>query len=151
MRWYADTSVLCSGFFSDAFTPAVTRWLSTLGEPLPYTPILRAELRNRLRHLARVDSSEASFAWRQLRAAERTRSTLAGVSLDMLSAIQDAESLSDRFAGKTTASFGLIDAWHVAAAQELECTGFATCDEAQGELAKFAGLDVNLFRIASRR
>lgn len=111
-----------------------------------YWPFLRFELRYNLR-LMRVDS-DGEVAWRALRAAEKTTSRLrwqTELTVDRM--LDAAEDLSAEKASGFEC--GSADYLHVAAARRLallnEIEEFWTCDAAQAELAKGAGLRTRLF------
>lgn len=61
------------------------------------------------------------------------------------SLLDDLDDLSARLA--QTIDAGTWDFFHVAAAARVGCDFFATCDQAQAEVAKRAGLKVKIFKI----
>jgi predicted nucleic acid-binding protein len=141
MRVYADTSVLVAFFHpADAFAVAVTRWLQGQEAELLWNPILRAEVRHNLR-TRRGDY--AAPAWSAYRAAE-THHFLSLTRERLSDLLEWADELSAQHAGDAKA--GTWDFVHVAAALHSQAEIFATCDEAQAQLAGLAGLEVKLFR-----
>jgi predicted nucleic acid-binding protein len=142
VRIYADTSALIAWFHpADEFAPAVTTWCRDRSPDFCWNPLLRVELRHNLRRLA---GTYAATAWHAYRASETfQRLKLASHRLpDML---EWGDELSARHA--QAASAGTWDFVHVAAAQHARAEVFITCDVAQAELARLAGLpEVHLFK-----
>lgn len=141
MKIYADTSALLAWFHpADRFAEDVTKWCRDKGPEFSWNIFLRAELRHNLR---RLTGKYAGVAWHSYRASETGKR----LRLDLHSAgdfLAWADELSARHAAKAQA--GTWDCLHVAAAQQLRAEMFITCDNAQAELAKVAGLkNVRLF------
>ena len=146
---YADSSVLFAYFHPrDEFSTVVDTAVRRNSPDFVYWPFLRFELRHNLR-MTRVDS-DGAVAWRALRAAEKTASRLRWqpeLTADKM--LDAAEELS---AEKSTRfDCGSADYLHVAAARRLNLLNgideFWTCDTAQGELARAAGLKTRLFAL----
>ncbi|MGD1086638.1 MAG: PIN domain-containing protein [Verrucomicrobiota bacterium] len=141
MRIYADTSALIAWFHpADEFARVVTDWCHERGPEFCWNPLLRIELRHNLR---RLSGKYAASAWHAYRASETSRR----LRLDMhrLSDLLDrGDELSARHAQSCHA--GTWDFVHVAAAQQARAEMFVTCDGAQAEVARLAGLTrVHLF------
>jgi predicted nucleic acid-binding protein len=139
---YADTSALIAWFHpADPFAARVTAWCRDNAPEFCWNAFLRAELRHNLR---RLTGKYAALAWHSYRASEGAKR----LQLDLHSAAEFfewADDLSARHGGLF--SVGAWDCLHVAAAQRLRAEVFATCDVAQAELAKAAGLkSIQLFR-----
>jgi predicted nucleic acid-binding protein len=141
MKIYADTSALIAWFNPvDEFAPAVTSWCRERAPEFYWNPLLRIELRHNLR---RLSGKYAAIAWHAYRAAEtsqRLKSEIHRLS-DLL---EWGDELSARHAPGFAA--GTWDFVHVAAAQHSRAEIFITCDFAQAELARAAGVPVHLFK-----
>lgn len=143
MKIYADTSVLVAWFDpSDVFGPAVARWCESRSPEFCWNPVLRAELRHYLR---KVTGGYAAAAWHSYRASESARRLkLDSVSVSDL--LEWGDELSSRFAVSSIA--GTWDFVHVAAAQRSRADVFLTCDSAQADLARIAGVrKLHLFEV----
>ncbi len=146
---YADSSVLFAWFHPrDEFSAVVDAAVQKLSPDFVYWSFLRFELRHNLR-LSRVDS-DGEVAWRALRVAEKTACRLRWQpELTSDKVLDAAEELSADKAGKFDC--GSADYLHVAAARRLhllnEIDEFWTCDLAQADLAKAAGLKTRLFEL----
>jgi predicted nucleic acid-binding protein len=142
MKIYADTSVLVAWFHpADEFAVAVTTWCRSRSPEFFWNPLLRAELRHNLR---RLSGEYAAVAWHSYRAAETSNRLRPGLHRlpDML---EWGDELSARHAAHSMA--GTWDFVHVAAAQHARPQIFITCDVAQAQLARLAGLpSVHLFK-----
>ena len=142
MKMYADTSVLVAWFHpGDEFAPAVTAWCQERDPEFCWNPLLRAELRHNLR---RLTGKYAAAAWHAFRAGETTQRLKLGVQR-LTEILEWGDELSARHAQASPA--GTWDFIHVAAAQHSRAEVFLTCDTAQAELARLAGLTrVQLFK-----
>lgn len=142
MKIYADTSVLIAWFHpADEFAPAVTAWCRSRSPEFCWNPLLRAELRHNLRRLA---GDYAAIAWHAYRASETSSRLRLGLHR-LTDLLEWGDELSARHASKTAA--GTWDYVQVAAAQHARPQAFITCDVAQAELARLAGLpQAHLFR-----
>jgi predicted nucleic acid-binding protein len=142
MRIYADTSALIAWFHpADEFARAVTDWCGEQSPEFSWNALLRMELRHNLR---RLQGKYAALAWHAYRASETSRKLK--LELHRLSdLLERGDELSARHATKSQA--GTWDFVHVAAALHVRSEVFITCDAAQAELARVAGLtQVRLFR-----
>jgi predicted nucleic acid-binding protein len=142
MRIYADTSALIAWFHpADEFAKAVTDWCRERSPEFSWNPLLRVELRHNLR---RLSGKYAALAWHAYRASESSRRLK--LEIHRLSDILDrGDELSARHAQSSHA--GTWDFVHVAAAQQVRAETFITCDAAQADLARVAGLTrVHLFK-----
>ena len=142
MKIYADTSVLVAWFHpADEFAAAVTAWCRSRSPEFFWNPLLRAELRHNLR---RLSGDYAAVAWHAYRAAETSNRLRPGLHR-LPDLLEWGDELSARHAARSTA--GTWDFAHVAAAQHARPQMFITCDVAQAELARLAGLSaVHLFK-----
>jgi predicted nucleic acid-binding protein len=142
MKIYADTSVLIAWFHpADEFAPVVTAWCRSRSPEFCWNPLLRAELRHNLR---RLSGDYAAIAWHSYRAAETSNRLRSGLHR-LPDLLEWGDELSARYAANSTA--GTWDCVHVAAAQHARPHIFITCDVAQAELARRAGLaEVHLFK-----
>jgi predicted nucleic acid-binding protein len=142
MRIYADTSALIAWFHpADEFAQAVTDWCRNRSPEFSWNLLLRIELRHNLR---RLSGRYATLAWHAYRASETSRRLR--LEIHRLSDLLEwGDELSARYARNAQA--GTWDFVHVAAAQHVRAETFITCDAAQAELARVAGLtQVQLFK-----
>ena len=142
MKIYADTSALIAWFHpADEFAPAVTAWCRKRSPEFSWNPLLRIELRH---HLRRLSGEYATAAWHAYRASETSRKLRLGIQR-LADLLEWGDELSARHAKSSPA--GTWDFVHVAAAQHVRAEMFITCDAAQGELARVAGLTrIHLFK-----
>jgi predicted nucleic acid-binding protein len=135
MKIYADTSALIAWFHpADEFALAVTDWCRDRSPEFCWNPLLRMELRHNLR---RLSGSYAAPAWHAYRASETTRKLRLEIH-SLTGLLEKADELSARHAQSCHA--GTWDFAHVGAAQQARAEVFITCDAAQAELARLAGL-----------
>jgi predicted nucleic acid-binding protein len=141
MNVYADTSALLAWFHpADPFAVSMTKWCRDKQPEFCWNEFLRAELRHNLR---RLKGRYAAVAWHAYRASESAKR----LRLDSHSAAKFfdwADELSSRHASSSDA--GTWDFVHVAAAQNLQVDVFVTCDSAQAEVARRAGMTVHLLQ-----
>jgi predicted nucleic acid-binding protein len=142
VRIYADTSALIAWFHpADEFAPVVTAWCRERSPDFCWNPLLRVELRHNLR---RLSGTYAATAWHAYRASETSQRLKLGIHR-LPDLLEWGDELSARHA--QAASAGTWDFVHVAAAQHARAEVFITCDVAQAELARLAGLaEVHLFK-----
>jgi predicted nucleic acid-binding protein len=142
MKIYADTSVLIAWFHpADEFARSVTAWCRGRSAEFYWNAFLRTELRHNLRCLS---GEYAAVAWHTYRASETSNRLRMGVHR-LNDLLEWGDELSARFAASNPA--GTWDFVHVAASQHARAQAFITCDAAQAELARMAGLSaVHLFR-----
>ena len=142
MRIYADTSALIAWFHpADQFAMAVTDWCRERSPEFSWNPLLRIELRHNLR---RLSGKYASVAWHAYRASETSHKLRLG-NHRLPDLLEWGDELSARHAPSSHA--GTWDFVHVAAAQHVRSEIFISCDAAQAELARLAGLaEVHLFK-----
>jgi predicted nucleic acid-binding protein len=141
MKIYADTSALVAWFNpADGFAPAVTSWCRSRAPEFLWNPLLRTELRHNLR---RLSGRYAATAWHAYRAGETSQRLKPGLER-LADLLEWGDELSARHANNFAA--GTWDFVHVAAAQHVRAEVFITCDVAQAELARHAGLQVQLFK-----
>jgi len=142
MKIYADASALIAWFHpADQFARAVTDWCRERSPEFVWNPLLRMELRHNLR---RLSGKYAATAWHAYRASETSRK-LRLETHGLSEILERGDELSARHAQSSPA--GTWDFVHVAAAQHVRAGMFITCDAAQAELARVAGLaQVHLFK-----
>ena len=139
---YADSSFLVSCCLADANTARAKARLSTLTEPLPFTPLHELEVRNALQlcvFRGKFDGTVAAAAWANLQQdLQAGRVLRAGVDWPL--AFRFAASLARRnSAALGTRSFDIL---HVAVARTLKASEFLTFDGRQATLAARIGLIV---------
>jgi predicted nucleic acid-binding protein len=142
MKIYADTSVLIAWFHpADEFAQSVTAWCRGRTAEFYWNSFLRTELRHNLR---RLSGEYAAVAWHTYRASETSNRLRMDVHR-LNDLLEWGDELSARLAASNAA--GTWDFVHVAAAQHARAQAFITCDVAQAELARVAGLSaVHLFK-----
>ncbi len=119
----------------------MTDWCRERSPEFCWNPVLRMELRHNLR---RLSGQYATPAWHAYRASE-TSLKLRLENQRLADLLERADELSARHA--QTCPAGTWDFVHVAAAQETRAEMFITCDTAQAELARLAGLaPIHLFK-----
>ena len=143
MKIYADTSALIAWFHpADEFAAAVTDWCRERSPEFSWNPLLRMELRHNLR---RLSGRYAAPAWHAYRASETSRKLILGIHR-LSDLLEWGDELSARHAHGSQA--GTWDFVHVAASLHVRAEMFITCDAAQAELARVAGLSqVHLFTL----
>ena len=142
VKIYADTSALLAWFHpADEFAEIVTAWCQEQSAEFSWNALLRIELRHNLR---RLRGKYAPVAWHAYRASE-TSQKLRLASHRLPDLLEWGDELSARHAQHAQA--GTWDFVHVAAAQHIRADVFITCDSAQAELARLAGLErIHLFK-----
>lgn len=142
MKIYADTSALIAWFHPvDEFALAVTTWCRERAPEFSWNLLLRMELRHNLR---RLSGKYAAAAWHAYRASE-TSHRLRLESHRLPDLLEWGDELSARYVQGSPA--GTWDFVHVAAAQHVRAEVLITCDVAQAQLARVAGLaQVQLFK-----
>jgi predicted nucleic acid-binding protein len=141
MKIYADTSALVAWFNpADEFAPEVTAWCRSRAPEFAWNLLLRIELRHNLR---RLSGDYAAVAWHAYRASETSLRLKLGLER-LAELLEWGDELSARHVNVSKA--GTWDFVHVATAQHVRTEIFITCDVAQAELARYAGLPVHLFK-----
>jgi len=116
MIHYADTSVLCSIYSSDANSSKVDLWRLRNPFSLPFTALHRVELRNAFRlstFQKRYSTADMTAAWKAVEA-DVAAQVLEETSLDFGDLLRAAELMIDDHTEKTGARS--LDILHVAAA-----------------------------------
>ena len=131
MRFYADTSLLCSYYGSDAHSPRADAWRQSNPVALPFTPLHGLELRNAFEPAVfqqRLTAAEAAQAW-LLVENDLREGFLEQMEAPLVDAFREAEIL----AANHTAQIGArsLDVLHVAAAKLLRVEELATFDPRQ--------------------
>ena len=113
------------------------------GEPLPFTPWHRLEVRNAIRLAVfhrLIDAAQGKTQLKQVDLDLQDVSLLVHTPVDWVAVMRAAEKLG----GANTETIGCRsgDLLHVAAAVELNFELFLTFDERQKKMAKAAGLTV---------
>ena len=113
------------------------------GEPLPFTPWHRLEVRNAIRLAVfhkLIDLPQSKTQLKQMDTDLHDETLLVHTPVDWVSALREAEKLGAAHAQDFGCRSG--DLFHVAAAVELGFDLFLTFDDRQKKLAKAAGLSV---------
>ena len=115
------------------------------GQPLPFTPWHRLEVRNAIRlsvfHKL-IDLPQSKAQLKQTDEDLHDETVLVHTPVDWVAVLREAEKLGAALAGDFGCRSG--DLLHVAAAVELGFDHFLTFDERQKKLAKAIGLPVKL-------
>ncbi len=145
MKIYADSSFIVALYLQQQSTSIASAFLQRLGEPLPFTPLHRLEVRNSIRaHVFRrqIDSGESKALLKQLEQDLRDEIALIHVPVDWISTFREAERLSA--AHSESIGCRSADVFHVAAAIEWGANHFLTFDVRQEKMAKAEGLAVGV-------
>jgi len=140
---YADTSFLTRLYVKHETTELAQEIFSSLGQPLPFTPLHRLEFRNAIRRRVFEKFISSSDARRVLRQSEddlRSGAILFHTPSEWTDLLRRCEELSAKF----TETFGYrsFDLLHVALARELKAKKFLSFDRQQRELAKSQGMEI---------
>ena len=145
MKPYADASFIVALYLQQESSKAATAFMQRHGEPLPFTPWHRLEVRNAIRlsvFHGLIDASQSKSQLKQLDVDLQDETLLVHTPIDWVAVLREAENLG---AGKSeTLGCRSGDLFHVAAAVELGCDQFLTFDERQKKMAKAAGLLVKI-------
>jgi predicted nucleic acid-binding protein len=143
MKIYFDTSLLLKAYIKEAGTAEALEIIRAGKPPIPLSHLLELELRTaiRLKHGRREIEAAAMRGVLQVLENDFANGVLARPAYDLTEVFRRAESLSSKHAAATLAR--TADIWHVAAALECGCKGFATFDQRQRNVASLAGLTVH--------
>ena len=115
------------------------------GQPLPFTPWHRLEVRNALRLAVfhkLIDARQSRTQLKQVDVDLQDETLLVHAPVDWVAVLREAEKLGAAHVEDLGGRSG--DLFHVAAAVELGFDLFLTFDERQRRMAKAAGLSVRL-------
>ena len=143
MKAYADSSFMVALYLQQQSSIAASAFMHRQGEPLPFTPWHRLEVRNAIRLAVfhqLIDAVQSKTQLKQVDLDLRDESLLVHTPVDWVAVLHEAEKLG----GANTENIGCRsgDLLHVAAAVELNVELFLTFDERQKKMAKAAGLTV---------
>jgi predicted nucleic acid-binding protein len=143
LKAYADASFLVALYLQQQSSIAASAFMQRHGEPLPFTPWHRLEVRNAIRLAVfhkLIDAVQSKTQIKQIDMDLRDESLLVHTPVDWVAVLRAAEILG----GANTENIGCRsgDLLHVAAAVELNIELFLTFDERQKKMAKAAGLVV---------
>jgi hypothetical protein len=113
------------------------------GQPLPFTPWHRLEVRNALRLAVfnkAITSQQVKIQSKQLEEDLREQMLLTHTPVDWISVLRRAENLGARHNESIGCRSG--DLFHIAATMEMDTELFLTFNYRQGKLAKETGLTV---------
>ena len=115
------------------------------GEPLPFTPWHRLEVRNAIRlsvfHKL-IDAQQSKTQLKQVNVDLQDETLLVHAPVDWVAVLREAEKMGAAHSESLGCRSG--DLFHVAAAVELGFDHFLTFDERQRKLAKAAGLSAKI-------
>ena len=115
------------------------------GQPLPFTPWHRLEVRNAIRLAVfhkLIDLPQSKTQLKQMDVDLHNETLLVHTPVDWVTVLREAEKLGVAHAEDFGCRSG--DLFHIAAAVELGFDLFLTFDERQRKLAKAAGLSVKI-------
>lgn len=141
MKPYADSSFIVALYLPQQSSAAAARFMLRHGQPLPFTPWHRLEVRNAVRLAVfhrLIAPAEGKIQLRQIDTDLREETLLAHEPIDWTDILRRAELLGAKY----NQSIGCrsADLFHVAAALELGADVFLSFDERQAKLAEAAGL-----------
>lgn len=143
MKVYADSSFIVALYLQQASSPAAIAFLQKHGEPLPFTPWHRVEVRNAIRLAVFHGAIEASQARTQLKQMEmdlRDESLIIHTAVNWLDVVRETEKLGAAHTESIGCRSG--DLFHIALALELRADYFLTFDKRQQKMAGAAGLAI---------
>lgn len=142
METYFDTSLLLKAYIPEAGTPEALGIIRAVNPPAPFSHLLELELRTaiRLKHGRAEIPATAMRGALQAVEEDFANGVLARPDYDLETVYRRAETLSAKHAPAALARSA--DIWHVAAAVEAGCRGFASFDQRQRKIAALAGLKV---------
>jgi len=145
LKAYADSSFIVALYLQQESSPVAAAFMQRQGEPLPFTPWHRLEVRNAIRlsvfHKL-IDVQQSKTQLKQVEADLRDGTLLVHTPVDWVAVLREAEKIGAARSESLGCRSG--DLFHVAAAVELGCDHFLTFDERQRKLAKAAGLAVKI-------
>ena len=143
MKAYADASFIVALYLPQQRSPQAIGFLQPYGQPLPFTPWHRLEVRNAIRlavwHKV-IEPSQGRIQLRQLDADLKEESFLVHTPIDWTDVLREAERLGA--AHNLAIGCRSADLFHVAAARALGGDTFLTFDDKQTAMARAAGLAV---------
>jgi predicted nucleic acid-binding protein len=144
MTAYADTGFLCSLYAPDAHTPLAAARMKRQNLPLPVTWLHQLEIRNalRLRVFRNEIAVEQEAASTNAFLADLAAGVLCHAEPQLADLTREAERLSARHS--TVLGTRSLDILHVASAVVLGLHDFLTFDRRQRELARAAGLHLQV-------
>lgn len=150
MRYFPDTSFLCSLYRRQIHSPQAIAWMEGQSDPLNVSGLLLLEFRQSVRLQIKLNSHDKSRGFSDVEGnailrdlqSDLTGNILEIVPVDWPNVHRLAEGLSDRF----TVANGhrLIDILHVATALHFGVRDFLTFDANQKKLAQLQGMKVPL-------
>jgi hypothetical protein len=141
LKAYADSSFIVSLYLQQRNSAAAAAFMLRNGEPLPFTPWHRLEVRNAIRlavfHRA-IDSQQSKTQLKQVEIDLREETLIVHTPIDWVAVLRGAE----KWGAARNASLGCRsgDLFHVVAALEWGAELFLTFDERQRKMAEAAGL-----------
>lgn len=143
MKAYADSSFIVALYLQQQSSIVAGAFMQRQGEPLPFTPWHRLEVRNAIRLAVfhkLIDATQSKTQLKQVDLDLQDESLLVHTPVDWVAVMRGAEKLG----GVNTENIGCRsgDLLHVAAAVELNFELFLSFDDRQKKMAKAAGLTV---------
>lgn len=143
MKIYADSSFIVALYLQQESSPVAAKFMQQHGEPLPFTPWHRLEVRNAIRLAVfhrTVAPHQGKAQLKQIEADLRDEALIIHAPVDWVAVLREAEKLGAAHNASVGCRSG--DLFHVAAAVEEGADFFLTFDERQKKMAKAAGLTV---------
>jgi predicted nucleic acid-binding protein len=143
LRIYADSSLIVALYVQQQSSPKAIALMQRYGQPLPFTPWHRLEVRNAIRLAVCqnvIDSPQAKTQLKQIDADLREEALLVHQPIDWTDVLRKAEQLGANH--NETIGCRSADLFHTATALHLGCEQFLTFDLKQTILAQAVGLAV---------
>jgi predicted nucleic acid-binding protein len=143
LKVYADSSFIVALYLQQPSSATSVAFMQRHGEPVPFTPWHRLEVRNAIRLAVfnrMIDLSQSKTQLKQMDADLRDETLLVHTPVDWVAVLHQADKLGEAYAE----DFGCrsSDLFHVATALDFGFELFLTFDERQKKVAKAAGLSV---------
>jgi predicted nucleic acid-binding protein len=143
LKAYADSSFIVALYLQQQSSIVAAAFMQRHGEPLPFTPWHRLEVRNAIRLAVfhkLIDSPQSKTQLKQMDTDLQDETLLVHTPVDWVAVLREAEKQGATQAEAIGCRSG--DLFHIAAAVELGSDLFLTFDERQKKTAKAAGLAV---------
>jgi uncharacterized protein with PIN domain len=143
VKVYADTSFIVALYLQEQNSPLAAAFMRDHGEPLPFTPWHRLEVRNAIRMAVFFQASTSQQARMQLKQLDtdlREQTLIVHAPVDWVAVLRAAENMGASHSESLGCRSG--DLFHVATAAEMRSELFLTFDDRQRRMAKTAGLQV---------
>lgn len=148
MKWFPDTSFLCSFYREQIYSEKADLFMKNCGETLPVSSLLLFEFRNSVRLQERLFSNDRSKGFSKNVGAAMLRDLKSDLHSGVLEIVianwAEVHELAESLSAKYTVAGGhrFADILHVATAIQVEAEGLLSFDDKQCELAQKEGLEL---------